>query len=265
MTDCLVERDGAVMIIRLNRPDRMNSMGGTLIPEFNAAIDEGRLDDSVRVFVVTGEGRGFCAGADLVPGGWAAAAWAPRTRASPRSIPWVTPAAPFSTSITRASPPSPPSMAPPSAPGSASPARSIYASQATRHASEPSSSSARSAPISASPGSSPGSSGSSRPTTSSTPGGSSAPTKPMRSASSPGSCPTSNSSPRPSPSRTSSRNSHLPPSPLPARPSAAHPTRPSKTSLPSNGGIRRQSLNSAEFQEGVRAFLEKREPDFSQF
>jgi 2-(1,2-epoxy-1,2-dihydrophenyl)acetyl-CoA isomerase len=69
MPDCLVERDGAVMIIRFNRPDRMNSMGGTLVAEFNAALDEGRRDDRVRAFVVTGEGRGFCAGADLVPGG----------------------------------------------------------------------------------------------------------------------------------------------------------------------------------------------------
>jgi len=53
------------MIIRFNRPERMNSLGGTLLSEFNAALLEGRADDSVRAFVVTGEGRAWNAGADL--------------------------------------------------------------------------------------------------------------------------------------------------------------------------------------------------------
>jgi len=65
MGDCIVERDGGVMVIRFNRPDRMNSLGGTLLEELNAALDEGRTDDRVRAFIVTGEGRGWCAGADL--------------------------------------------------------------------------------------------------------------------------------------------------------------------------------------------------------
>jgi 2-(1,2-epoxy-1,2-dihydrophenyl)acetyl-CoA isomerase len=65
MGDCIVERDGGVMVIRFNRPDRMNSLGGTLLEELNAALDEGRADDRVRAFIVTGEGRGWCAGADL--------------------------------------------------------------------------------------------------------------------------------------------------------------------------------------------------------
>ena len=57
------------MVLRFNRADRMNSMGGTMMAEFNAALEDGRRDDSVRAFVLTGEGRGFCAGADLGPGG----------------------------------------------------------------------------------------------------------------------------------------------------------------------------------------------------
>lgn len=67
--DCIVEQSGGVMVIRFNRPERLNSLGGTLMDEFNAALDEGRTDDRVRAFVVTGEGRGWCAGADLQAAG----------------------------------------------------------------------------------------------------------------------------------------------------------------------------------------------------
>lgn len=65
MPDCLVERDGPVMVVTFNRPERMNSMGGTLLSEFLAALEEGRRDDRVKAFVVTGAGRAWCAGADL--------------------------------------------------------------------------------------------------------------------------------------------------------------------------------------------------------
>lgn len=66
MADCIVETtpDG-VRLIRFNRPERLNSMGGTLIADLNEAIATGEADDSVRVFVVTGQGRAWCAGADL--------------------------------------------------------------------------------------------------------------------------------------------------------------------------------------------------------
>ena len=57
------------MLIRFNRPERMNAMGGTLLAELNGAFTEGRRDDRVRAFVVTGEGRAWCAGADLAPDG----------------------------------------------------------------------------------------------------------------------------------------------------------------------------------------------------
>ena len=65
MPDCIVERQGGVMVITFNRPERMNSLGGTLLADFNAALLEGRSDDSVRAFVVTGAGRAWNAGADL--------------------------------------------------------------------------------------------------------------------------------------------------------------------------------------------------------
>ncbi|MCL6644875.1 MAG: enoyl-CoA hydratase/isomerase family protein [Dehalococcoidia bacterium] len=65
MPDCLVDRDGPVMLITFNRPERMNAMGGTLLADFLAAIEAGRRDDRVKAFVVTGAGRAWCAGADL--------------------------------------------------------------------------------------------------------------------------------------------------------------------------------------------------------
>ncbi len=65
MPDVIVERAGRVLVLTLNRPERMNSLGGSLLAEFNTALLEGRADDSVRAIVVTGAGRAWCAGADL--------------------------------------------------------------------------------------------------------------------------------------------------------------------------------------------------------
>jgi 2-(1,2-epoxy-1,2-dihydrophenyl)acetyl-CoA isomerase len=65
MPDVIVERAGGVLVLTLNRPERMNSLGGSLLAEFNTALLEGRADDSVRAIVVTGAGRAWCAGADL--------------------------------------------------------------------------------------------------------------------------------------------------------------------------------------------------------
>ncbi len=69
MSDVIVERHDRVMLLRFNRPERMNAMGGTLMPEFTEALEEGTKDDSVGAFVVTGEGRAWCAGADLEAAG----------------------------------------------------------------------------------------------------------------------------------------------------------------------------------------------------
>lgn len=58
-----------VLTITLNRPDRLNAWTATMARELIAAFDRADADDEVRVIVVTGEGRGFCAGADLAGGG----------------------------------------------------------------------------------------------------------------------------------------------------------------------------------------------------
>jgi enoyl-CoA hydratase len=58
-------RAGAAVWIRLQRPAAMNAISTELLDELNLALDEIESDQSVRVVVLTGTGRAFCAGADL--------------------------------------------------------------------------------------------------------------------------------------------------------------------------------------------------------
>jgi enoyl-CoA hydratase/carnithine racemase len=58
-----------VLTITLNRPERLNAWTGTMARELIEAFDRADADDEVRAIVVTGAGRGFCAGADLASGG----------------------------------------------------------------------------------------------------------------------------------------------------------------------------------------------------
>jgi enoyl-CoA hydratase/carnithine racemase len=58
-----------ILTITLNRPDRLNAWTPTMGGELIAAFDEADGDDAVRAIIVTGAGRGFCAGADLQAGG----------------------------------------------------------------------------------------------------------------------------------------------------------------------------------------------------
>jgi 2-(1,2-epoxy-1,2-dihydrophenyl)acetyl-CoA isomerase len=61
----LVERDGAVATVRLNRPDAMNSLDIATKDELVAALTDVAEDPSVRCVVLTGSGRAFCVGQDL--------------------------------------------------------------------------------------------------------------------------------------------------------------------------------------------------------
>ncbi len=58
-----------IATIRLSRPDKLNAFTGTMLKEMIAAFDLSDADDAVRAVIVTGEGRAFCAGADLSSGG----------------------------------------------------------------------------------------------------------------------------------------------------------------------------------------------------
>jgi enoyl-CoA hydratase/carnithine racemase len=58
-----------VLTITLDRPERLNAWTPTMAAELIAAFDAADTDDDVRAIVVTGAGRGFCAGADLARGG----------------------------------------------------------------------------------------------------------------------------------------------------------------------------------------------------
>ena len=65
MSTVLTEDRGAVRVITLNRPERLNAITEQLIADLNAALVEAQADDGVRAIVLTGAGRAFCAGDDL--------------------------------------------------------------------------------------------------------------------------------------------------------------------------------------------------------
>lgn len=59
------EHQGQIMLIRLNRPDRLNALGVQLRTEMAEAFTEFRDNDGLEVAVFTGAGRAFCAGEDM--------------------------------------------------------------------------------------------------------------------------------------------------------------------------------------------------------
>lgn len=61
----LAERRGRVLLLTLNRPERLNAWTPELEDEYFAHLDAAEADGDVRAVVVTGAGKGFCAGADM--------------------------------------------------------------------------------------------------------------------------------------------------------------------------------------------------------
>jgi enoyl-CoA hydratase/carnithine racemase len=61
----LEHRDPGIALITLNRPERLNAWNGELATRYFELLDEAAADPAVKVIVVTGAGRGFCAGADM--------------------------------------------------------------------------------------------------------------------------------------------------------------------------------------------------------
>ncbi len=65
----LTDVTDGILTITLNRPERLNAWTQTMSRELISAFDRADADDEVRVVIVTGAGRAFCAGADLAAGG----------------------------------------------------------------------------------------------------------------------------------------------------------------------------------------------------
>jgi 2-(1,2-epoxy-1,2-dihydrophenyl)acetyl-CoA isomerase len=64
-TNLLVQTRGAVRCLVLNRPERLNALDAALLKALNEALAAAEADSAVRVVLLTGAGRAFCAGADL--------------------------------------------------------------------------------------------------------------------------------------------------------------------------------------------------------
>jgi 2-(1,2-epoxy-1,2-dihydrophenyl)acetyl-CoA isomerase len=64
-TDIRVEKKDGIVVLTLNRPDKLNAVTWNSWWEITQAVQEVREDDEARVLVVTGSGRGFCSGTDL--------------------------------------------------------------------------------------------------------------------------------------------------------------------------------------------------------
>ena len=65
MSELLVEKDGAIGTLTLNRPERLNAISVPMLELLSEKLLEFEADPEVRVIVLTGAGRGFCSGLDL--------------------------------------------------------------------------------------------------------------------------------------------------------------------------------------------------------
>jgi methylglutaconyl-CoA hydratase len=65
MSQILCAIQGGVLTVTLNRPDKRNALGAQLIDDLHRALEQADLDGNVRVVVLRGAGKDFCAGADL--------------------------------------------------------------------------------------------------------------------------------------------------------------------------------------------------------
>lgn len=65
MSELLYEKDGPIATLTLNRPDRLNAISGPMLAALSERLVEANVDRDVRAIIITGAGRGFCAGLDL--------------------------------------------------------------------------------------------------------------------------------------------------------------------------------------------------------
>ena len=84
----LFEKRGRVAVLTLNRPERLNAWSREMAELVQSHVEECSADDSVGAIVITGEGRGFCSGADL-SGGPRPANGAPREPRRAEALPFL--------------------------------------------------------------------------------------------------------------------------------------------------------------------------------
>jgi enoyl-CoA hydratase/carnithine racemase len=65
MNEILFEKNGRIATITLNRPTKRNAYSETMVHEILEALADARDDDAIRVVILTGAGKGFCAGGDI--------------------------------------------------------------------------------------------------------------------------------------------------------------------------------------------------------
>ncbi len=64
-SELLIDQCDGVLTLTLNRPERLNAISGPMLAALSAELDRANTDPEIRVVVLTGAGRGFCAGLDL--------------------------------------------------------------------------------------------------------------------------------------------------------------------------------------------------------
>jgi enoyl-CoA hydratase len=97
VSDLLLERvEGGIAVLKLNRPDRMNALGDDTVADLIKVADTLAVDHELRVLIITGIGRGFCAGFDLT-----LAAAAPLTRELGEAAAWTARQEAFAGIVTR--------------------------------------------------------------------------------------------------------------------------------------------------------------------
>jgi enoyl-CoA hydratase/carnithine racemase len=72
-TELIAQRDGAVLVLTMNRPERMNAISGAMMGALANQLLQANRDPEIRAVILTGAGRGFCSGLDLVERGTGAA------------------------------------------------------------------------------------------------------------------------------------------------------------------------------------------------
>ena len=63
--DLILEKDGHIAVLTLNRPDKMNAISAEMRENLPLTLQEVQEDDNLRALIITGAGRGFCSGADV--------------------------------------------------------------------------------------------------------------------------------------------------------------------------------------------------------